>query len=781
MNKRVFNVLEFNKIIEKLNNETASSLGRQKTQQITPSADIDQVRLLQNETDEAATILRLKGYIPLGGIFDIKPSIKRTVIGGVLNPQECLDVASTIYGGRQVKSFINDMEDPDLPLFRALTNQIEPLQQLERSIKSKIDDHAHVMDSASEKLRSIRSKIKTNESRVREKLDSYTRSKSKMLSDAIVTIRNDRYVLPVKQEYRGSIGGIVHDQSSSGATLFMEPQAVVDLNNQLQAARVEEIQEIDRILREISADIAVEAETLSSNVELLASIDFITARAKLGRNMKASMPKMNDKGIINMKQARHPLIHDDEVVPNDVEIGNGYSTIVITGPNTGGKTVTLKLVGLCTLMAQSGLQVPALDGCEMAVFTNVFADIGDEQSIEQSLSTFSSHMTNIVDILGKVDFQSLVLFDELGAGTDPQEGAALAMSILDEVILRGATVIATTHYPELKAYGYNREGVINASVEFDVQTLRPTYRLLIGVPGRSNAFEISRRLGLNENIIEKAKGQIGTDSRSVENMIASLEESRRGAEDSYQEAEEILREAEGLKKDLNREWQQFEEKREKLYRKAEEKADKALRQAREEAELIVEEMRKMRSQAGLKEHEWIEARKMLEEARPQLSAKESTAKEKNRKTENNLAVGDDIRHLTLNQNGTILEKKNENDFLVQIGIMKVKAKRKDLEFVKRAEPLVEKPMATVKGSSYHVKPELDLRGERYEEALQKVEKYVDDALLAGYPTVSIIHGKGTGALRTGVQEFAKRHSRISDYRSGGMNEGGSGVTVLELR
>lgn len=781
MNKRVFNVLEFNKIIDMLNSQTASSLGKQKTQQIAPSGNIEEVREWQNETDEAAAILRLKGYVPLGGIFDIKPSIKRTVIGGVLNPQECLDIASTLYGGRQVKNFIEDMEEPALPLFRELTSQIEPLQQLERSIKSKIDDHAHVMDSASEKLRAIRSRIRTNESRVREKLDSYTRSKSKMLSDAIVTIRNDRYVLPVKQEYRGSIGGIVHDQSSSGATLFMEPQAVVDLNNQLQAARVEETQEIDRILRELSATIAEEAEILSSNVEILATVDFITARAKLGREMRASMPKMNDKGIIKMSQARHPLISDEEVVPNDVELGENYSSIVITGPNTGGKTVTLKMVGLCTLMAQSGLQIPAMDGCEMAVFTNVFADIGDEQSIEQSLSTFSSHMTNIVDIINQVDFQSLVLFDELGAGTDPQEGAALAMSILDEVVLRGATVIATTHYPELKAYGYNREGVINASVEFDVQTLKPTYRLLIGVPGRSNAFEISRKLGLSEAIIEKAKSQIGTDSRSVENMIASLEESRRGAENSYQEAEEVLRQAEDLKKDLNREWQQFEEKREKLYKKAEDKAEKALQQAREEAEMIVDEMRKMRSQAGLKEHEWIEARKMLDEARPQLTSKENKNKTTGKKQETNLAAGDDVRHLSLNQNGTILEKKNDNEFLVQIGIMKVKAKRKDLEFVKRPEPLVEKPMATVKGSAYHVKPELDLRGERYEEALQRVEKYVDDALLAGYPTVSIIHGKGTGALRTGVQEFAKRHSRISEYRSGGMNEGGSGVTVLELR
>lgn len=781
MNNRVFQVLEFDKIVSMLNNQTASSLGRQKAQGITPSDDIEQVIAWQQETDEAASILRLQGYVPLGGIFDIRPSIKRTVIGGILNPHECLEIASTIYGGRQLKNFIADMEEPELPIFRQMTGQIEPLTQLEREIKSKIDDHGHVMDSASEKLRSIRSKIRTNESRVREKLDSYTRSKNKMLSDSIVTIRNDRYVLPVKQEYRGAVGGIVHDQSASGATLFMEPQAVVDLNNQLQSARVEEAQEIERIMRELSTSIAADELPLLENSEVLATIDFVTARAKLGSQMRASMPKMNDRGIIKMRQGRHPLIPEDEVVPNDVEIGEGYSSIVITGPNTGGKTVTLKMVGLCTLMAQAGLQVPALDGCEMAVYTNVFADIGDEQSIEQSLSTFSSHMTNIVDIINKVNFQSLVLFDELGAGTDPQEGAALAMSILDEVVQRGATVIATTHYPELKAYGYNREGVINASVEFDVQTLKPTYRLLIGVPGRSNAFEISKRLGLSESIIEKAKQQIGTDSRSVENMIASLEESRRGAESEYEEAEETLIKAEKLKRDLEIEWRQFEEKRETLYRKAEEKAEKALARAREDAEAIVDEIRKMKNQAGMKEHEWIEARKMLDEAQPNLTTRKNGQEKQTKKETRELQVGDDIKLLTLNQNGTILEKKSENEFLVQVGIMKVKAKRKDLQFVKRSEPLVEKPMATVKGSSYHVKTELDLRGERYEDALQQLEKYVDDAMLAGYPRVSIIHGKGTGALRTGVQEFAKRHSRISDYRSGGMNEGGSGVTILEFR
>ncbi len=780
MNGRILQVLEYKKIIEQLIELAASSLGKEQALALKPSSELEEVEMLQKETDEAAQVLRLKGHVPLGGIFDIKPSIKRTIIGGILSAGECLDVASTIYGGKQLKRFIEDMEEPEMPILREMVTEIVPLTDLEHHIRSCIDDHGGVMDGASEKLRSVRSKIRTYESRVRDKMDTFTKSKSKMLSDAIVTIRNERYVLPVKQEYRGSIGGIVHDQSSSGATLFIEPQAVVDLNNQLQEARVQEKQEVEKILKELSEAIAADQSFLYSNVEILGKVDFMFARAKLSTQMKASMPKMNNEGRIKMKQARHPLIDDDEVVPNDIELGEDFTSIVITGPNTGGKTVTLKLVGLCTLMAQSGLQVPALDGCELAVFDEVYADIGDEQSIEQSLSTFSSHMTNIVNILKRVDSRSLVLFDELGAGTDPQEGAALAMSILDEVVRRNSRVIATTHYPELKAYGYNRKGVVNASVEFDVQTLKPTYRLLIGVPGRSNAFEISRRLGLDEHVIETAKGHVGRDSQSVENMIASLEESKRGAERDYEEAEHLLQEAEDLHKELQNQWNQFEEKRDKLYVKAEEKAEKAIQKARQEAEEIVGEIRNMKNQAGLKEHEWIEARKMFDEARPELASKKPKQKPVKKQESRELKPGDEVKLTTLNQQGTIVEKVGSNEFQVQVGVMKVKAKRKDLQFVKAEQPYKEKPMATVKGKSYHVKTELDLRGERYEEALNRLEKYVDDALLAGYPQVSIIHGKGTGALRTAVKNFAKNHRSIKSQRAGGMNEGGSGVTILEF-
>lgn len=781
MNERILRVLEYNKIVEQLTKQAATSLGKELASFLNPATDLATVKVLQQETDEAGLVERLNLSIPLGGISDIRASVKRSVIGGVLNTSECLDIANTIYGGRQVKDFIEKLEE-DVPILRALVQRITPLRELERRVKSCIDDHGHVMDSASEKLRGIRSRIRTCESRVRDKLDDYLKTKSNMLSDALITIRNDRYVLPVKQEYRGSVGGIVHDQSASGQTLFMEPKAVVDVNNQLQEARASETQEIERILRDLSAQIAGAETFLLENTTVLAKIDFMFARAKLGKQMKAAMPKMNDQGLIKMKQARHPLIPEDEVVANDIEIGESFTSIVITGPNTGGKTVTLKMVGLCTLMAQSGLQIPAFDGCELAVFEQVFADIGDEQSIEQNLSTFSSHMTNIVNIMKHVDDKTLVLFDELGAGTDPQEGAALAMAILDEVVSRNARVIATTHYPELKAYGYNRKNVINASVEFNVETLQPTYRLLIGVPGRSNAFEISKRLGLNESIIEHAKDHIGVDSKSVENMIASLEQSQVQAEKDYEEAHQILLASEKLRDDLQKEWRQFAEKRETLYKKAEEKAEKALERARDEAEKIIDEIRSMKSADNLKEHEWIKAKKMLEEAKPNLSSKKNKEyPHEAKQAKKELHPGDEIKLLTVNQQGTVLEKISEEEYLVQVGIMKVKVKRGDLMALKKQKQVTDKPLAMVKGSSYHVSPELDLRGERYEDALLCLEKYIDDALLAGYPKVSIIHGKGTGALRSGVKEFVKKHPRIKDSHQGAMGEGGSGVTIIELQ
>lgn len=787
MLERTLRVLEYDKVKEQLMEHVASSLGRDKVRSLQPSTDYDEVVRLQETTDEAATVVRLRGNAPLGGVFDIRPNIKRAKIGSVLGPHELLDISSTMRASRQMKNFIEDLAEngPELPILLTYVERIMSLQNLERTINNCIGEGGEVLDSASDKLRTIRQQIRSAESRIREKLEGMVRSSnaSKMLSDAIITIRNDRYVIPVKQEYRGHYGGIVHDQSASGQTLFIEPQVVVDLNNTLQEARGKEKQEIERILHMLTVEVANDAELILENVEVLAELDFIFAKAHYAKKLKASRPEINNERYMMLKKARHPLISQDAVVPNDVELGGDFTTIVITGPNTGGKTVTLKTIGLCVLMAQSGLQIPVLDGSEICVFRNVFADIGDEQSIEQSLSTFSSHMVNIVDILEEADFESLVLFDELGAGTDPQEGAALAISILDEVYNRGCRVVATTHYPELKAYGYNREKVINASVEFDINTLSPTYKLLIGVPGRSNAFEISKRLGLIERVIERARGHISTETNTIDNMISKLEESQKNAERAWDEAEEFRKQSEKLHKELQRQIIEFNEQRDNMLLKAQNEAAEKVEEAKKEAETIIRELRHLRKEqlANVKEHELIEAKSRLEGAVPQLVTKKKKQQVQTT-SQKALRPGDEVKVLTFGQKGQLLEKVSDKEWSVQIGILKMKVKEKDMQYLSSPKQQTEKrTLATVKGKDYHVGLELDLRGERYEEALHRVEKYIDDALLANYPRISIIHGKGTGALRQGVQEYLKKHRAVKSFRYGDAGEGGLGVTVVEFK
>ena len=786
MNNKVLDTLEFHKIREQLTSFASSSLGREVAENLKPETDFNKIVRLQEETDEAATVLRLKGHVPLGGVFNILPHVKRAEIGSMLHPDEFVEIASTIRASRVLKKFISELleeEDVNLPILQEYGENLNPPKDLYRTITSAISENGDVLDSASERLRSLRTQIRSLEGRVREKLESIIRSSSaqKMLSDAIITIRNDRFVIPVKQEYRTHFGGMIHDQSSSGQTLFIEPQSIVQLNNELHQAKMKEQAEIERILMELSAVTAEYSEELSHLVAILREIDFMFTKAKFGASIKATKPIMNNDGVIRLFRARHPLIPRDEVVANDIEIGKDFTTIVITGPNTGGKTVTLKTVGLITLMAQSGLQIPAQDGSEVAVFESVFADIGDEQSIEQSLSTFSSHMVNIVDILRHVDNKSLVLFDELGAGTDPQEGAALAMSILDEVHSRGARVIATTHYPELKAYSYNRDGVTNASVEFDVETLSPTYRLLIGVPGRSNAFEISKRLGLPDDIIENARTHIHAESNKVDNMIASLERSTRLAEKEEEEAKEILKDAEKLHKDLQKAMIEFYNKKDELYEKARQEAKSIVKNAEREAEEIIRDLRKMQFEKGaqIKEHELIEARKRLEGVVPE--AKEGNHPEVKKKEKYNFQPGDEVKVISFDQKGHLIERVSETEWQVQIGILKMKVEEEDLQLIKSKPQQETRHIVSIKGKEYHVGLELDLRGERYEDALVRLEKYIDDALLAGYPRVSIIHGKGTGALRTGVQNYLKKHRQVKSFQYGSANEGGTGVTIVELK
>lgn len=785
--ERALKTLEYDKVRQQVATYCTSSIGKSAVDELVPQTDYEKVVQLLEEMDEGLSILRVKGNVPMGGIFDVRPAARRAQIGGMLSAMELMEVSSTIRASRILRNFIEDIESEEvieIPHFIAKKEAMPVLTGLQHEINNCIDDNGSVLDSASQTLRSIRQSLRAEEAKVRSKLESLIRGSnaSKMLSDTLVTIRNDRFVIPVKQEYRHHYGGIVHDQSSSGQTLFIEPDSIVQANNEIHRLKMKEQAEIERILLALSAMVEEVAPDLFNLVKVLGEIDVILAKGKYGQANKCTMPKMNNDGYIRLVRARHPLLPIETAVANDIEFGKDITAIVITGPNTGGKTVTLKTVGLCTLMAQAGLPVPALDGSELAVFKQLFADIGDEQSIEQSLSTFSSHMVNIVDILQKFDDESLVLFDELGAGTDPQEGAALAISILDEVHGRGARVMATTHYPELKAYGYNRPGVANASVEFDIETLSPTYRLLIGVPGRSNAFEISNRLGLPESIIDRAKSFTGTDRHEVESMIASLEETRRQSEDDAERSHELLMESEELRKELQGKLQAYEERKEALDKKAKEKARKIVDEAKREAESIITELREMRKNADqvVKEHELIEARKRLEEATPIENNKVLKKAAQVKARAQNLVVGDEVKVLSYGQRGTLLEKVSDTEWVVQMGILKMKISDSDLEYIKPEKEPVQR-MAGVKNRTSHVKLELDLRGERYEDAIIRTEKYIDDALLANYGRVSIIHGVGTGALRQGIQSYLKKHKRVKSFRFGEAGEGGLGVTVVELK
>ncbi|GEB33536.1 endonuclease MutS2 [Brevibacillus sp. FSL K6-0770] len=785
MEQRVLKTLEYDKIIALLVDKASCTYGKEKAAELTPFVQLDEVKIAQQGTQEAATVLRLKGSAPLGGIRDIRSSVQRARLNAMLAPLELLDIASTIMAGRRLKNFLLDMcQDHDLPLLQLQAERIEGLRELEMEIRRCIDENGDVLDSASVELRQVRQEIRQVESRIREKLDQMTRSSSyqKMLMENIVTIRGDRFVIPVKQEYRHVFGGIVHDQSASGATLFIEPEVIVSMNNKLRELRLREEREVERILYILTEQVSFAVEALSENVDALTELDFLFAKAQLAWSMKAVCPKLNDRGYLQMRKARHPLIPREVVVPVDVELGGEYQAIVVTGPNTGGKTVSLKTIGLLSLMAMSGLHIPAEEESEMTVFSSVFADIGDEQSIEQSLSTFSSHMTNIISILEKMDEKSLVLFDELGAGTDPTEGAALAMSIIDHVIDSGARMVATTHYSELKAYAYDRPEVINASVEFDVQTLRPTYRLLVGVPGRSNAFAIARRLGLPEAIIEVARGSISEEDNQVESMIASLERNRKSAEADRNAAASLRREAEELRRQLDEERARFAEEKNKLMERAEEEARIAVQLAKEEAETIIRELREMRDDGvEIKEHRLIEAKKRLGNAVLELE-KEKVKKPARAVRATQIKVGDEVMVTSFGQKGTVLEKVNNDEFLVQIGIMKMKVRRDDMNV---QNSITQKPQAapytSVNRRTASIKMDLDLRGYNVEDAIREMDQFLDDALLGGLHSVSIIHGHGTGVLRKGVHEYLRSHRNVKSFRLGGQGEGGVGATIAELK
>ena len=788
MDAKILTTLEFPKIIHRLSQHAATSLGKSVAESLAPVSDLETVKLNLQATDEAYAADRLKGSAPFGGITDIKAPLHRARIGGTLNPAELLDVASTARGGRRVKRhIINLHEDHPLPLLQQKAALVSEHKQLEDAIFDCIDEAAEVLDHASPELAAIRRELRTGESRIREKLESMIRSSSvqKMLQESIITLRNDRYVIPVKQEYRSHFGGIVHDQSGSGATLFIEPEAMVAMNNKLRELKAAEIREIEKILQKLTALTAEHGEELLDTLQLLGELDFAFAKGRLAHEMKATLPRMNDRGFLKLKRGRHPLIAADKVVPLDVELGNNYTAIIVTGPNTGGKTVSLKTIGLLSLMAMSGLFVPAEDGSQLCVFDAIYADIGDEQSIEQSLSTFSSHLMNIIRILNSMTSKSLVLLDELGAGTDPAEGSALAIAILEHVHALDCRIVATTHYSELKAYAYNRKGIINASMEFDVATLSPTYRLLVGVPGRSNAFAIAERLGLQHSIIEHARGEVSEEDMRVESMIASLEENRLSAESERQSAEALRREVEALRAKQESERVKFEEQKAKLLLKAQEEARVAVAKAKREAEEIIADLRKLAMDEGasVKEHKLIEARRKLDEAAPELH-KQARAGNKGAGKPDRIEAGDEVMVYSLNQKGIVAEL-HGTDATVQLGILKMKVALDDLEIIKPAASApVQQPKqaASLKRSrDENVRMELDLRGENLEEAIIEVDRFLDESYLAGLGQVYIIHGKGTGVLRTGIQQYLRKHSLVKNYRLGNYGEGGAGVTVAELK
>lgn len=786
MLQKILRTLEFDKIIERLESCASTSMGKELARELAWANDLETVLRLLQETDEAMKVNRIRSGVSFGGIRDIRPALRRAKIGGILSPQELLDTAQTLFAARTIKrELLHVHKDHPVPLLAAEADAITEQRGLEKEINDCIDENADVRNDATPELARIRREIVTGEARIREKIEAMIRNPStqKMLQEQLVTLRNGRYVIPVKQEYRAHFGGIIHDQSSSGATLFIEPEAIVQMNNRLRELRLAEEKEVEKILRRLSARVGEQEADIRETLARLARIDFIFAKADLAEAMNATLPMMNDRGYFQLKKARHPLIAPEDVRPIDVELGENVTMLVITGPNTGGKTVTLKTIGLLHLMAMSGLFVPAAHGSQLCVFDHVFADIGDEQSIEQNLSTFSSHMTNIVRMLEHLTSQSLILLDELGAGTDPTEGAALAMAILEHLREVGCRVVATTHYSELKAYAYEQEGIMNASMEFDIETLRPTYRLLLGVPGRSNAFAIAERLGLPREIIEKAREQVGEDDRRLDTMIASLERNRATAETEREEAERLRREVEQLKRRYEEQSARLEEQREKILRHAEAEAKRMVEKAQQEAEQIIADLRKlaMEEQVSIKEHKLIEAKKRLDQALPQRTDQRYQPQAAGGKREA-AGPGDEVYVLSLGQKGYILEEAGGGQWLVQLGIMKMKVNKDDVQLVKKSGNVKDTVSAftKVQRADQRVRTELDLRGATLEDALIEVDRFLDEAILSNLNQVAIIHGKGTGVLRNGIQEYLRKHKHVKHFRPGGLGEGGSGVTIAEL-
>ena len=793
MNKKVLNTLEYNKITEQLAAHASSDWAKEHCIHLKPMTDLAKIEQAQAETSAALSRIYRKGSISFSGIYKIGMSLKRLEVGGVISIEELLHVASLLDVAKRTKTYgRNDRENIPADTLDAMFQAIEPLTPLCEEIRRCIISEDEIADDASSQLKSIRRSIQGMSGRIHNQMtnilnNSVTRG---YLQDAVITMRNGRYCLPVKAEYKNQISGMIHDQSSSGSTLFIEPASIVNLNNELKELYLKEPEEIDKIIAELSNQVAANSEALFSDYKLLTTLDFIFAKAALAHEHNGVAPSFNTQGRIHIRRGRHPLLNKKSVVPIDVRLGDDFHLLVVTGPNTGGKTVSLKTVGLLTLMGQAGLHIPAGDRSQLAVFENVYADIGDEQSIEQSLSTFSSHMTNIVTILKKVTPNSLVLFDELCSGTDPTEGAALAISILSRLLQRGVRTMATTHYSELKVFALSTKGVQNACCEFDVETLSPTYHLLIGIPGKSNAFAISGKLGLTEDIIADAKTRITSNEQNFEDLIADLETSRKTIEKERLEIEQYKQELAKLHAQAATKQEKLDSRRDKIIQEANEQALAILKEAKDAADASIRKFQKFGTtnpSASDLEKERAALRSKMNEAESRI-AKNQKQPAANNKVPKNLRLGDSVKVLSMNQRGTVSTLPNgKGDLFVQMGILRTQVNIKDLVLLEDDATTSSKKSAKTgagkirmsKASS--ISAEIMLIGKTVDEAIMTLDKYLDDAYLSHLSTVRVVHGKGTGALRNAVHQHLRRIKYVDSFHLGEFGEGDSGVTIVQFK
>ncbi|WP_251547180.1 endonuclease MutS2 [Limosilactobacillus caecicola] len=788
MNKKIFEILEYDKLKHRADKYLATAAGKEELAALEPQTELTTVQKMIEETTDAMDIIRLVSPLPVPTLANIQPQLKRLRIQASLNGTELAQIAKVLQATMAMNNFFDRLRDDEVELKQlyGVVEQLVTIPDVTQRLLKSVDEDGRIKDEASSKLHGLRQLITQTENEVRRALEKYTRGReAKYLSDTIITMRNDRYVIPVEAHYRSRFGGVVHDQSASGQTLYIEPQNVVEINNRLRQAQIEERQEVRRVLAELSGLIAPHREEIANNERLLGHLDFVNAKAQLANEMAATLPIINDTGIINLKKARHPLIDPQKVVANDIQLGKDYRTIVITGPNTGGKTITLKTLGLIQLMGQSGFFIPATDGSQITIFDNVFADIGDEQSLEQNLSTFSGHMENVKHILEQITERSLVLLDELGAGTDPKEGAALAMAILEQLQRVGCEVVITTHYPELKVYGFEHDNTINASMEFDQQTLQPTYRLMLGIPGQSNGIAIAQRLGLAPAVIKDASSLVEDDSQELNAMIGELVEQSKQARLNREKLEALVADNQQKQTELNQKLERFNERRDDLLEKARVQANHEVADAKRKANKIIHHLRQLEVQGGrqVKENELIDAQGALNALHrdPRLSNNKVL---KRAKQKHQLKVGDAVKVKSYGQVGTLVGQRGKHKWEVQLGILKMEIDDQDLEKVSKKElaksdqERVAKPRRVRTVQTRHTSARLDLRGQRYEPAMANLSNFIDHALLNNLPSVTIIHGKGTGAIRKGTQEYLRSNTRVKLFEYASPSNGGDGATIV---